>query len=51
MILIIDSNILISALMSPSSKLTQILAHPKLPARRISCHYLLAELFSINLKL
>jgi len=46
MILIVDSNILISALISPNSKLTQILAYPKLPARRISCHYLLAELFS-----
>jgi predicted nucleic acid-binding protein len=45
MIIIVDSNILISALISPNSKLTQILAYPKLRARRISCHYLLAELF------
>lgn len=44
-LVIIDANILFSALITPNGKLAQILAHPTLPIRKISCHFLVTELF------
>jgi predicted nucleic acid-binding protein len=45
MIIIIDTNILFGALITPNGKLAQILSKPKLRITRVSCHYLLVELF------
>jgi predicted nucleic acid-binding protein len=46
MIIVVDTNILIAALITPNGKLAQILGYPNLPAKRISCHYLFGELFT-----
>ena len=43
--LVVDANILFSALITPNGKLAQILAHPTLPIRKISSHFLITELF------
>jgi predicted nucleic acid-binding protein len=43
--LIVDANILFSALITPNGKLAQILAHPTLPISKISSHFLITELF------
>ncbi len=45
MVIVIDANILFSALVTPNNRLANLLAHPKLLAKRISCHFLLAELY------
>ena len=45
MILIVDSNILFSACISPNGKIAEILFNPIPRIERISCYYALAELF------
>lgn len=45
MIIIVDTNILFSALISPNSLINKLLAYPSLPVRYITCHYVVAELF------
>ena len=44
MTVIVDANILFSALITPNGKLAQILANPELRIKRISCHFLVSEL-------
>jgi predicted nucleic acid-binding protein len=44
MIIVVDANILFSALITPNGQLAKILANPTLPAQRISGHLLLTEL-------
>ncbi len=44
MILVIDTNIFISALITPNSRLARILSYYSLPIKRISSHILIAEL-------
>lgn len=43
MIIVIDTNIVLSALITPSGKLANLLTHENLPAKRISSHYLIVE--------
>ena len=45
MIIIVDSNILLSACISPNSKISEILFSPLPHVQRISCYYAMAELF------
>lgn len=45
MIIVVDTNILFGALITPNGRLAYLLAKPDLPVTRISCHFLLAELF------
>ncbi|HWV32287.1 MAG TPA: PIN domain-containing protein [Dyadobacter sp.] len=51
MIIIVDVNIIFSALITPDGKLAKILTHPDLPARRISCYYAVVELFKHQSKI
>lgn len=51
MIIIVDVNIIFSALITPNGKLAKILTHPDLPARRISCYYAVVELFKHQSKI
>ncbi|CAN5120647.1 hypothetical protein BH09BAC6_BH09BAC6_23750 [soil metagenome] len=44
MIIVVDTNIVISALITPNSKLARLLTHNNLPAKRISSHILIKEL-------
>ena len=45
MIVVVDTNILFGALIAPNGRLAHLLAKPDLPVTRITCHFLLAELF------
>ena len=45
MIIIVDTNILLSACLSPNSKISEILFSPLPGIERISCYYAMAELF------
>lgn len=45
MTVVVDVNILFSALISPNSTLAGLLTRPELPIKRISCHYAVVELF------
>jgi predicted nucleic acid-binding protein len=45
MIIIVDSNILFSACISPNNKIAEILFSPLPHVQRISCYYAVAELF------
>lgn len=45
MIIIVDTNILFSACLSPSNKIAEILFSPLPNIERISCYYTIAELF------
>ncbi len=45
MIIVVDANILFSALITPNGKLAKILSHPKLPVKLVSCHFAVIELF------
>lgn len=45
MIVIVDSNILFSACISPNGKIAEILFNPLPKLERVSCYYALAELF------
>ncbi len=51
MIVVVDTNILFSACITPNSKITEILLSSSSRIERISCHYLLAELFRHQTKL
>jgi len=44
MIIVIDANILFSALITPNGKLAKVISHPALDLNRISCNFLLTEL-------
>jgi len=44
MIIVIDANILFSAIITPNGKIAEILGHPSLGAARITCHFLVQEL-------
>ena len=45
MIVVVDSNILFSACISPNGKIAEILFSPLPRLERVSCYYALAELF------
>lgn len=45
MIVTVDANILFSALISSNGRIAKILADPRLTFRRVSCHYIIVELF------
>lgn len=45
MIVIVDTNILLSACISPNSKINEILLIPLPNVERVSCYYAFAELF------
>ncbi len=51
MIIVVDVNIIFSALITPNGKLAKILTHPDLPAKRISCYYAVVELFKHQSKI
>ncbi|MDP9046996.1 MAG: PIN domain-containing protein [Bacteroidota bacterium] len=51
MILVIDANILFSALITPNGKLAKILTHPRLPVTRISCHFVVVEILKHRAKI
>ncbi|MCF0055561.1 PIN domain-containing protein [Dyadobacter sp. CY356] len=48
---VIDTNILFSALISPNSNIARLLTHTSLPIRRITCHYTMVELFKHQTKI
>jgi predicted nucleic acid-binding protein len=50
-IVIVDVNILFSALITPNGKLAKILTTPEFPAKRISCYYSVVELFKHQAKI
>lgn len=45
MIVIVDVNILFSAIITPDSRIGEIVTHPTLPMQRVSCYYAFVELF------
>lgn len=51
MIIVVDVNIIFSALITPDGKLAKLLTHPDLPVRRISCYYAVVELFKHQSKI
>jgi predicted nucleic acid-binding protein len=51
MIVIVDTNILFGALITPNGKIAQLLSKPTLPITRISCHFLMVELFKHQTKI
>ena len=51
MIVIVDANILFSALISSNSRIAKILTDPHLSLQRVSCHYAVVELFKHQPKL
>lgn len=51
MIVIVDVNILFSALISPNSTVAKLLIDPTLPIQRVSCHYAVVELFKHQAKI
>lgn len=44
MTIVVDANILFSAIITPNGKIAQLLSYPFLNAKRISCHYVVVEL-------
>jgi predicted nucleic acid-binding protein len=44
MTIVIDANILFSAIITPNGKIAQLLSYPFLDAKRITCHYAVVEL-------
>lgn len=44
MIIVVDTNIVISALITPNSRLARVLTYHSLSAKRVSSHILIAEL-------
>lgn len=44
-IIIVDTNILFSALISPNGKISRLMSFPPNPVQYITCHYAFAELF------
>lgn len=51
MIVVVDVNILFSALISPNSTVSKLLIDPTLPLQRMSCHYAVVELFKHQAKI
>jgi predicted nucleic acid-binding protein len=51
MIVVVDTNILLSACISPNNKITEILLSPLPTIERVSCHYAFAELFKHQAKI
>lgn len=51
MIIVVDANILFSALITPNGRLAKILSHPTLPANLVSCHFLITELLKHQAKI
>lgn len=51
MTIVVDANILFSALITPNGKLAKILAYPKLPAKLVSCQFLVTELLKHQQKI
>ena len=51
MILVVDTNILLSACISPNNRATEILLSPSSTMERISCYYAFAELFKHQAKI
>ena len=45
MTIIVDSNILFSALIAPNGKIGEIIGHPSLSAIMMTCHFTIVELF------
>ena len=45
MIIVVDANILFSAMITPDSRIGEIIANPNSTAKMITCHYLFVELF------
>lgn len=45
MIVVVDTNILLSACISPNNKINEILLNPLPNIERVSCYYAFAELF------
>ncbi len=45
MIITVDVNILFSAIITPDSRIGEIITHPTLPIQRLSCYYAFVELF------
>ncbi len=45
MIVVVDANILFSALITPAGRIADIITHPISQARLITCHYAFVELF------
>jgi len=51
MIVIVDANILFSAIISPNGAIAEIIGHPSSPARLMSGHYCFVELFKHQQKI
>ena len=51
MIIVIDANILFSALITPDSKIVEIVAYPNATYRIISCNFSIVELFKHQQKI
>ncbi len=51
MIVIVDTNILLSACISPNNKINEILLSPLPNVERVSCYYAFAELFRHQAKI
>lgn len=51
MIVVVDSNLLFSAIISPNNRIAEILFSPLPQLQRISCYYALVELFTHQPKL
>lgn len=49
--IIVDTNILFSALISPNSNIARLLTNAALPIRRVTCHYTMVELFKHQTKI
>lgn len=45
MIVVVDMNVLFSAVISPNGRIAKLLADSALPIERVSCHYSFVELF------
>lgn len=45
MVVVVDMNILFSAVISPDNRIGEIIAHPAPPFEKISCYYAFVELF------
>lgn len=46
MTIVVDANILFSALITPNGKLAKLLCHPAANHKQISCHFLVTELLN-----
>ncbi|MES2808376.1 MAG: PIN domain-containing protein [Bacteroidota bacterium] len=51
MTIVVDANILFSAVITPNGKIAKILSYPFLNVKRVSCHYIAVELHRHRLKI